>query len=42
VVQVDVACDVDTSDLGLLTDAIGGVVTVRETAREPIDTYRSE
>jgi Flp pilus assembly protein TadG len=42
VVQVDVACDVDTSDLGLLTDAIGAVVTVRETAREPIDTYRSE
>jgi Flp pilus assembly protein TadG len=42
VVQADVACDVDTGDLGLLTDAIGAVVTVRETAREPIDTYRSE
>lgn len=42
VVVARIACDVDTSELGLLTDALGGVVTVRDEAREPIDTYASQ
>jgi hypothetical protein len=41
VVEANIECDVDTSDLGLLTDSLGGVVTVHEQAREPIDTHRS-
>jgi Flp pilus assembly protein TadG len=40
VVVTDVSCDVATSDL-LLLDIGGGVVTVREQGREPVDTHRS-
>jgi hypothetical protein len=40
VVVTDVSCDVATSDL-LLLDIGGGVMTVREQGREPVDTHRS-
>jgi len=40
VVVIDVSCDVTTSDL-LLLDVGGGVITVREQGREPVDTHRS-
>jgi Flp pilus assembly protein TadG len=42
VVQANVSCDVQTSDLGLIADVLGSVVTVSDHSREPIDTYRSE
>jgi Flp pilus assembly protein TadG len=42
VVEANVSCDVTTSDLGLLTDVLGSVVTVSDHAREPIDAHRSE
>lgn len=40
VVVTDVTCDVSTSDL-LLLDIGGGVITVTEQGREPVDSYRS-
>ena len=40
IVVVDVECDVRTSDL-LLLNVGGGVITVREEGREPVDSYRS-
>lgn len=38
-VHTTVECDVETGDLALLN--LPGVITVREQAWEPIDTYRS-
>lgn len=40
VVVTDVSCDVATSDL-LLLDIGGGVITVTEQGREPVDSHRS-
>ncbi len=40
VVVTDVSCDVSTSDL-LLLDIGGGVITVTEQGREPVDSHRS-
>jgi Flp pilus assembly protein TadG len=40
VVEANISCDVDTSDLGLI--GFGNVVTVTDHSREPIDTFRSE